>query len=72
MVEDLEKKRVGHQASTTRTFSRVNVAFVAKAASEAKLSQQKLMLEEKLGTLKLLNSDIVELTEEEALAMEIE
>ena len=75
MAEVLAKKkriRAGHRASTTRTLTKVNDALAAETADEAKLSQLKLTLEEKLGTLKLLDSEIVELTEEDALATEIE
>ena len=71
MTEGLAKKkriRAGHRASTTRTLTKVNDAL----AAEAKLSQLRLTIEEKLGTLKLLDSEIVELTEEDALATEIE
>ena len=39
----------------------MNDALAAETADEAKLSQLKLTLEEKLGTLKLLDSKIVEL-----------
>ena len=75
MSEDLAKKkriRAGHRASTTRTLTKVNDALAAETADEAKLSQLKLTLEEKLTTLKLLDGEIVELTEEDALATEIE
>lgn len=75
MAEDLAKKkriRAGHRASTTQTLTKVNNAFVAESTDEAKLSQLELVLEKKLGTLKLLDSQIVELTEEDALATEIE
>ena len=75
MAEDLAKKkriRAGHRASATKTLTKVNKALAAETANEAKLLQMKLMLEEKLGTLKLLDSKIVELTTgEEALVAEI-
>ena len=74
MAEGLAKKRIraGHRASTTRALTKVNDALAAETADEAKLSQLKLTLEEKLGTLKLLDSEIVELTEEDSLTTEIE
>ena len=75
MAEGLGKKkriRAGHRASATRTLTKVADALAAETAEEAKLSQLKLTLEEKLGTLKLLDGEIVELIEEEALATEIE
>lgn len=75
MAEDLAKKkqiRTGHRASTAWTLTKVDDALAAETADKAKLSQLKLTLEEKLGTLKLLDSKIVELTEEDVLAAEIE
>ena len=75
MAEGLTKKkwiRAGHKTSATRTLAKADGALAAKTADEAKLSQLKLTLEENLGTLKLLDDDIVELIEEGALATEIE
>ena len=75
MSEDLAKKkriRAGHRASATRTLTKVNGTLAAEIADEEKLSQLKLTLEEKLTTLKLLDGEIVERTEEDALATEIE
>ena len=76
MAEGLAKKkriRAGHRASATRTLTKLNDALAAETApDEAKLSQLKLTLEEKLGTLKLLDGEIVELIDEDALATEIE
>ena len=76
MAEGLAKKkliRAGHRASATRTLTKVNDALVADTApDEARLLQLKLSLEEKLGTLKLLDSEIVELIDGDALATEIE
>ena len=57
MAEGLAKKkriRAGHRASTTWALTKVNDALAAETTDEAKLSQLKLTLEEKLGTLKLL------------------
>ncbi len=48
----------------------MNEALAAGTADEANLLQLKLTLEEKLGTLKQLDSEIVELTEEDDLATE--
>jgi len=64
----IKQIRVGHRASITRTLMKVGDALAAETADEAKLSQLKLTLEEKLGTLKLLDSEIIELTEEDAQA----
>ena len=75
MAKDLAKKkriRARHRASTARTLRKVNDALAAETADKAKVSQLKLTLEEKLATFKLLDREIVELTEEDALATEIE
>lgn len=77
MAENFEKKkriRARHRASATRILTKGNEALVAGTADEANLLQLKLTLEEKLGTLKQLDSEIhvVELTEEDDLATEIE
>ena len=75
MAEDLAKKKriqAGHRASTTWALTKVNDALAAETTDEAKLPQLKLTLEEKLGMLKLLDSEIVELTEEDSLNTEIE
>ena len=50
----------------------MNDALTADTTDEATLSQLKLTLEEKLTTLKQLDSEIVQLVEEENLAAEIE
>lgn len=58
MAEDLAKKkqiRAGHRASTTRTLTKVGDVLTPETADEAKLTQLKLTLEEKLGILKLLD-----------------
>ena len=47
-------------------------ALAAETANEAKLSKLKITFEEKPRTLKLLDSDIVELIKEEALTTKIE
>ena len=75
MAEGLAKKkriRAGHRASATRTLTKVNEALTAETSDESKLLQLKLTLEEKLGTLKLLDGEIIDLIEEDALATEIE
>ena len=75
MAESLAKKkriRAGHRASATRTLMKVNEALTAETSDESKLLQLKLTLEEKLGTLKLLDGEIIDLIEEDALATEIE
>lgn len=70
----MKKRRIraGHRASATRTLTKVNDTLAAETLDEERLSLLKLALEEKLGTLKLLDSEIVELSEEDALVTEIE
>ena len=75
MAEGLAKKkriRAGHRASATRTLTKVNEALTADTSDESKLLQLKFTLEEKLDTLKLLDGEIIDLIEEDALATEIE
>ena len=75
MAEGLAKKkriRAGHRASATRTLTKVNEALTAETSDESKLQQLKLTLEEKPGTVKLLDDEIINLIEEDALATEIE
>ena len=67
-----KKIRAGHRASATRLLSQIDTALTAPATDSDKLSQLKLSLHEKLETLKLLDSEIVELTPEEGLEDEIE
>ena len=79
MGEELtRKKRVrgGHRASATRMIGRVNECLAAtepdRPSDTSKLLTLKLNLQEKLETLKLLDGQIVELTEESELEDEIE
>ena len=70
----LRKKKIcaGHRASATRLLNQIDTALTAPATDSDKLSQLKLSLHKKLETLKLLDSEIVELTPEEGLEDEIE
>ena len=79
MAEELTKKkrvRGGHRASATRTIGRVDEYLAAagpdRPVETSKLLTLKLNLKEKLETLKLLDSQIVELTGEGELEDEIE
>ena len=51
---------------------KVSKALTADTSDESKLLQLKLILKEKLDTLKLLDGEIIDLIEEDALATEIE
>ena len=53
-------------------MTKVNETIAAGTIDEAKLLQQKLMLEEKLDTLKTLDGEIVGLTGEDDLETEIQ
>ena len=75
MSENLAKKkriRAGHRASATRMLRQSDELLAVAPPDTVKLSQLKLSLEEKLGTLKQLDGEIVELTDEEHLIEEIE
>ena len=64
--------RADHRTSATCLLNQIDTAFTAPVTYSDKLSQLKLSLHEKLETLKLLDSEIVELTPEEGLEDEIE
>ena len=67
-----KKIRAGHQVSATRLLNQIDTALTAPTTDSDKLSQLKLSLHEKLEMLKLLDSEIVELTPEEGLEDERE
>ena len=74
MADVTKKKRIraGHRSSATRMLTQVEESLAASPPDVARLSQLKLSLQEKLETLKLLDGEIVDLTEENHLADEIE
>ena len=66
MAEALAKKkrvRAGHKASATMTMGKIDDIL---AADSPDTSLMKLMLQEKLETIKVLDSEIVELIDNEA------
>ena len=74
-AEALSKKkriRAGHRASATRILNRIEAVLADPPADLDNLAQLKLSLQEKLETLKLLDSEIVEVTHEDDLEYEIE
>jgi hypothetical protein len=78
MAEGLSRKkriRAGHKASATRILSQLDDVLgavdPASAVDTAKLTQLKLSLQEKLDTLKRLDEEILELTEEDKFEDEI-
>ena len=64
-----KKIRAGHRASATRLLNQIDAILGDTRPDSNKLA---LSLNEKLETLKLLDSKIVELTPEEELVKEIE
>ena len=67
-----KKIRAGHRASATRLLNQIDAILAEREPDGDKLALLKLSLKEKLETLKLLDSEIVELTPEEELVREIE
>lgn len=75
MPVDYAKKtriRAGHRGATTRMLKEVDTAIGTPSVDCDRLSQLKLSLDEKLQTLKSLDTEIVELVPEEELDKEIE
>ena len=72
MTEALPRKKIhaGHRASATRLLNQIDAILVDVHPDGDKLTLLKLSLKEKLETLKLLDSEIVELTPEEELVRE--
>ena len=69
MAEALTKKkriRAGHKASTTKTMGKVDDVLAADSPDASTLALLKLTLQEKLETIRVLDSEIVELLEDEA------
>ena len=79
MSEGLVRKkqiRAGHKASATRMLTNANELLSSlepgPTTDTSKLTQLKLSLQEKLKTLRQLDSEILDLTEEDHLVDEIE
>ena len=76
MAEALAKKkriRAGHGASATRTTREVEDIFSSQAPDKERLALLGFTFNEKLETIKTLDSEVIELIEnEETLAAEIE
>ena len=72
--ENLARKRRirgGHRGSATRSMNTVEALLAEEEPDPARLAQLKLSLEEKLSTLTRLDSEILDLTENEHLEGEI-
>ena len=76
MAEDLAKRkriRAGHKASATKTIRQIEEVLASESPDQERLSLLRLTLNEKLETIKALDTEVVEYIEgEEALASEIE
>ena len=75
MAEGLMRKkriRAGHRGSTTRMLRELDELLAADTLKKARLAQLKLSLQEKLDTLKQIDGEIIELTEEGDLENEIQ
>ena len=76
MADALAKKkriRAGHKASATKTMGKTDELLSTETPDSSTLSLLKLTLREKLETIRALDSEIVELIEDEAaVATEIE
>ena len=78
MSEGLVRKKqicAGHKASVTRILTNINELSTLEpgpTTDTSKLTQLKLSLQEKLQTLRLLDSEMLDLTEEDHLVDEME
>ena len=73
MSEELTKKkrvRAGHKASATRNITRAEALLVEDDPNVSTLTQIKMSLREKLDTLRQLDSEIVNLLEDEAAVVD--
>ena len=74
-TEGLARKRRirgGHRSSATRTTNTVDTLLAEEEPDPARLAQLKWSLKEKLGILTRLESEILDLTEDESLDAEIQ
>ena len=76
MAEALARKkriRAGHKASATKTIRQIEDILASEAPDKERLSLLRLTLNEKLETIKAIDSEIIELIkDDDALASEIE
>ena len=78
MAEALaKKKRIragqgGHKASTTKTIRQIEDILASETPDKERLSLLRLTLNEKLETIKALDSEVIELIDDDTLADEIE
>ena len=67
-----QKIRGGHRSSATRTTNSIDTLLADGEPAPAHLAQLKLSLEEKLSTLTKLDSEILDLTEDDDVDAEIQ
>ena len=75
MADLARKKRIraGHKASVTKTMTKIDAALTAEPVAVSGLPLLKLTLKEKLEVIRTLDSEVIELIEEEeALTTEIQ
>ena len=75
MKEALAKKkriRAGHKASATKTIRQIEDMLSSETSDTQRLSLLRLTLNEKLETIKALDSEVIDLIDDETLAEEIE
>ena len=75
MAEVLAKKkriRAGHKASATKTIRQIEDILASETPDKERLSLLRLTLNEKLETIKALDSEVIELIDDDTLADEIE
>ena len=75
MTEALAKKRrirAGHKASATKTIQHIDEILATDTPDKARLALLRLTLKEKFETIKALDTEVIDLIEDESLADEIE
>ena len=74
MAEALAKKkriRAGHKASATKTIRHIDEILATDTPNKARLALLRLILKERFETIKALDTEVIDLIEDESLADEI-
>ena len=66
------KIRGGHRGSATKTMNAIDALVAKEEPDEIRLAQLKLILEEKINTLTRLDSEILDITEDDNVEVEIQ
>lgn len=75
MAEALAKRkriRAGHRASATKTIRQIEDILASEAPDKERLALLRLTLNEKFGTIKALDAEVIELVDDDSLDEEIE